>query len=420
MSGYDPPLAECRPIDGQASALKDPMAAPHPAPVPFGSGANLRLTFWGVQGSCPIFPTQEELRDYATRIAAEATRRTLLQIAAQQEQRGVAPPDLRELASPARLGDYQRSLGLPDLPVYGGDTTCVAMETRDGAAILFDMGTGMRDFSRQAVAGDRSRRVLHIFLSHEHLDHRNGLSFASLCFVNDPPYALQIYGTPQALKALDDRYGVFSHHLSPATHVDDPLDYRIISASFSGVEIRTASSPTYPALRFPTAAVDRPIHIGQTAITPFEVYHGNAQCLAYQVRHGESTFVFCTDHELRHGDDARDPRQLRSLEAEERLRTYCHNADLAYFDGQYQLAEYQGSRGIGSSPAIARTDWGHSCIEDVVARVEACNIRRALIGHHDPERPWGERLELDNQLRERSHGRDFKIELARAGMVIEV
>jgi hypothetical protein len=150
------------------------------------------------------------------------------------------------------------------------------------------------------------------------------------------------------------------------------------------------------------------------------VYHGITECLAYKVCHGGSTFVFCTDHELRHGTDATDSRQIRSLDAERRLLQQCKDADAVYFDGQYLMNEYLGSVGIGSGPAISRMDWGHTCIEDVIDRVERCHIRRTYIGHHDPDRTWGQRVELDRHLEEICKGKPYSIELAKAGQTIEV
>jgi hypothetical protein len=110
--------------------------------------------------------------------------------------------------------------------------------------------------------------------------------------------------------------------------------------------------------------VKTPIQLGATTITAFEVFHP-APCLAYRIEHGGRVFVFCTDHELQHGDPAR-PDVRRSLDAEARLIAHATGADLMYRDGQYLRAEYDGLKGIGESGAISRVGWGHSCLEDVV------------------------------------------------------
>ena len=342
---------------------------------------NLTVTFWGVQGSCPSFPSRSDIEDFAI----ESTDRA---------QRG---------AGSAFFSESPR-LPRPEFPFYGGETTCVEVVTAEKNTLLFDLGSGLRDFSRHAADhwGDRPRQ-LNIFLSHEHLDHRNGFAFAGIFHDPQRPFDVVIHGTRQALAALDSRYGIFSRSITSTMHVDDPVDYRMLSASFRAVEAGTA-----------------PIAVGRTIVTPFEVYHGNTACLGYRVEHAGSSFVFCTDHELRRGPDANDPRQLRSLAAERRLREFCQNIDLAYFDGQYQLAEYRGEIGIGARPAASRLDWGHSCMEDVIERAEGCRVRRALIGHHDPDRPWRQRRAFNCLLHEQTAAGACRIEMAKAGETIEI
>ena len=62
--------------------------------------------------------------------------------------------------------------------------------------------------------------------------------------------------------------------------------------------------------------LNEPIEIGATRITAFDVYH-SSPCLGYKIEHGGKKFVFCTDHELRHGPDPDDPKQKASEEAED-------------------------------------------------------------------------------------------------------
>jgi len=389
--------------------------------------ANLRITFWGIQGSCPVFPTPGEVDDYTRRMARHSVERTLHDIADRLERGECTPDDLRKLAGPDAVGEYQKTLGLPALPIYGGDTTCIEVRTGDGHTLLFDLGTGLLGFSAHALStwpavGDRT---IHVFASHEHLDHRSGLPFAAICFERRAPFTLHIHGTREYLSVLDERYGLFSRTVAPGMHVDDPLDYSMFAANFPGAELhnpRDVSAARPPGEPSPWAMhdINQPIHVGNTHISAFEVYHGLTRCLAYQVRHGNATFVFCTDHELRHGPGAADPRQLRSLEAERRLIERCQNADVAYFDGQYLLAEYLGQKPIGAAPPTPRMDWGHGCVEDIVERVERCRIARAYIGHHDPDRPWSARMDLDRLVQDACAGKPYQIQLAQAGAVIEI
>jgi hypothetical protein len=156
--------------------------------------------------------------------------------------------------------------------------------------------------------------------------------------------------------------------------------------------------------------INEPVKIGQTTITPFNVYHGLTRVLAYKIQRGGKTFVFCTDHELRHGTDPENERQRESMAAEERLKVHCMDADLGYFDGQYRYSEYHGQKGIGTAPPVPKIDWGHGCMEDVVRRAMQCRIMSTYIGHHDPDR----------ELAESCKGTGCHIELAKPDTVVDL
>jgi hypothetical protein len=294
------------------------------------------------------------------------------------------------------------------------------------------MGSGLRECSSHLLRkwADRKVRVLHLFGSHEHLDHRSGLPFAGFCYARANPFSLNVYSTRAVLKTLDDRYGIFSKEIKPTAHADDPVDYRMMASTFNGVELRRGPAEDLPPeagvtfeepdLPWRVHDIGQSIRIGRTTISAFEVYHGITDCLAFVIRHGDVKFVFCTDHELRHGTDPTEPNQARSLAADTRLNEHCQNADVGYFDGQYFRAEYVGLRGIGLTPPVSRVGWGHGCVEDIIARSRKCKIKRTLIGHHDPERHWDERLRLDHELARMSKGQDYQIELAKQGAMIDI
>lgn len=385
----------------------------------------MRVTFWGVQGSCPIFPTPIGLEQYSRKVALYTLMRAmekLQSLAVLSPDGRVHPADLvGRNPAPIAIEKLQQQLGLPDLPIYGGETTCVEIETNEGNKLILDAGSGLRRCSIKIVNQwkDRADRTLHIFGSHEHLDHRMGLTFSQFCYVGDRPFTLHIHGPHQFLRALDQHYGLFSHETSDATYVDDPVDYTMMPAKFVGHELRPAEAHT-ASPHWDVLPLGQPIRIGRTTVTPFEVYHVIPLCLGYLVEHDGARFVFATDHEQRRGDDPTHPRQQRSNRIETRLREICRGADLAYFDGQYFLDEYLGKKAIGSSPPMPRLDWGHSCVEDVVERAFACGVKHTMIGHHDPERTWTERLEMDRQLIRLCQGKDCQIELADGDQVVEL
>ncbi len=386
----------------------------------------LRVHFYGTQGSGSIFPSRAERQAFETRARNQLLTAVFADIARHADAKGHLACTIDELlggpVSDKALEHYASRFDLPEPRVYGGLTTCVRIETADGFDIVLDCGSGFRPCARdlQAKWGARGERHLYLFGSHSHLDHTEGFDQAAVCF--DPRNHLHIYGNRQFLRALDFNLGIFSREVAEGVQgVQTPIFYGVMPAKFHAIEIRDGADDRGGA-PVPNAAqhdLGTPIRLGQTTITPFEVFHP-APCLAYRVEHGGRVFVFCTDHELRHGTDPRHPDERISREAEARLVAHATGADLLYRDGQYLRAEYDGVMGIGGSGPVSRVGWGHSCIEDVVDMADACGIHHTLIGHHDPNREWSERNWLDESMVRRSANAKGRIEFARTDTVFDL
>jgi hypothetical protein len=384
---------------------------------------NLRVRFWGVQGSCPLFPNSQEVADYKRMVKFDLLKQVLQDV----EKRGsgcTAADLLGGTINDDRIMAYLGRMADDGLPVYGGDTTCLTVETADGELILIDGGSGIRNGSKYFAPrwpADRKREI-HILGTHEHLDHRSGLPFCQFCYVR-PPFDVHVYGGYQFLQALDERYGVFSRQISRSTHLDDPIDYRAMAAVFKGHELRNNERPDFDASHgaphWDVRNAGEPLVIGKTRVMCHEVYHGSVRCLAYKIQRGSAAFFFCTDHELRHGDPG-DPRQQESERIDRQLDEYFRGVDVAYIDGQYFRQEYEGKKGIGTTAAVSRVDWGHGCIEDVIERTRRCGIRKTFIGHHDPERTWVERLDVDRWLQKQCQGQPFSVALAKSDDMIDL
>ncbi len=380
----------------------------------------MRVTFWGTRGSCPAVSGALEIRAYAETVSA-----AVVDYVRERLQTESGSAELRDLfqRSPEEI---ESELAIAHPPIFGGETTCVEIETSEGNVIILDCGSGIRN----CAAGILQRRSetklneISLFGSHAHLDHRIGLSFAGICFAV-PPFDIQVFGCSGFLKALDARYAMFSHIVSESTYSDDPIDHAVMSASFRGAEIRTLEGEEELGTDAPWQVRDiaEPIMIGSTVIRPFRSYHGLAECLGYRIEHGGKTFVFSTDHEKLSPEmiglpNVGSDEVEESMRAEQELVEMCQGADLAYFDGQYFREEYLGRQNIGNGPAVSRVGWGHGCVEDILDRVDQTGINHALIGHHEPQRSWSAQVAMAEQLQTFSAGKDFQIELARDGQTV--
>lgn len=387
---------------------------------------NMRVHFYGVQGSGSTFPGRAERETMTEVMEYQLLRRIFEDLAGKVNAQGRLDCTIEELlggeVSKRTLLRYRKKLNVPGVRIYGGWTTCVHIETADGYDIVLDCGSGFRNcaLALQRKWGDRTDRHLYILGSHSHVDHTEGFDLAAVCF--DPRNTLHIYGNGQFLMALDSYLGIFSRHVAEELRgVQTPVFYSLMPAQFEGIEIRDQdkerTANKSPAHREHDLA--QPIQIGETHVTAFEVYHP-APCLAYRIEREGKKFVFCTDHELRHGQDQGDPKQRASLEAEVLLLEHAEGADLLYRDGQYLRSEYDGAMGVGSSAAVPRMDWGHSCLEDVEEMAIQCHVKQTLIGHHDPNRDWNECNWFDESLARRSASRPEKVQIAQAETSIDL
>ena len=376
-----------------------------------GKSFDMKIHLYGVQGSGSVFPSRKE------RLALQELMdiRLLEQVFADMARR--ADPDgrfdctiqdvLGGKMNRQTLRSYRKRFDIEDPRIYGGWTTCLRIETDEDHDIIFDLGSGFRncavDLQQEWAA--RAPRNLFIFGSHSHYDHTEGFDQAAVCF--DPRNHIHIYGNRQYLRALDQNLGIFSHQVDAGLlGIQTPLHYELMPARFESCEIRDfLRKPPLKnhqdRLAHSYHHMGEPIRIGAAKITAFEIYHP-APCLAYRIECGGKAFIFCTDHEFRHGSDPEDPKQRASRQAEERLKEHARGADAMYRDGQFFRAEYDGYQGIGISGGVPRLDWGHSCIEDIIDMAEDCRIKATYIGHHDPNRDWSERNWIDETLKRKS------------------
>jgi phosphoribosyl 1,2-cyclic phosphodiesterase len=383
---------------------------------------NMRIHFYGVQGSGSIFPAKAEREE--TRLHSDL--QLLEQVFREIELGGNVKTVEELIGGPLNrktLTTYRDRFDLAEQRVYGGWTTCFRIETSDGNDIVFDCGSGFRICANDIAAkwANSEERHLYIFGSHAHFDHTEGFDQAAVCF--DPRNNVHILANHPYLKALDQNLGIFSHQMDmDLKGIQTPLNYELMPAKFDSTEIRDLKLNPPPAkdpMVHKFHDINDPIQIGNTTIQPFEVFHPDP-CLAYRIEHNGKVFVFCTDHELRRGDDPKNPLQMASLEAEQRLIEQSMDADVLYRDGQFLQIEYDGHQGVGSPFGVSRLDWGHSCIEDVMDMAEQCRVKHTYIGHHDPNRTWAEKNWIDETLARRSVQSGRKFEMAQAETIIDL
>jgi phosphoribosyl 1,2-cyclic phosphodiesterase len=243
----------------------------------------------------------------------------------------------------------------PETIRYGGNTACVEVRLGDDTLIILDAGTGIRPLG-QSLLSDPPPTV-HLFLSHLHLDHLEGLGF--FLPVWQPGAELHIWGPPSPVRTLEQRV---AQYFSP------PL-----------FPVHLSEIPAHPKFH---DAPESEVTIGSGTVLSEPIAH-RGPTVGWRISENGRSFAYLTDHEPAQGVD------LRSM-SPEWISGYqvAREADVLFHDAQYTAEEY-----------LERQGWGHSSVDDMVAFALACRVERPVMFHHDP-------LHTDDDLEKmRAHAR---------------
>jgi phosphoribosyl 1,2-cyclic phosphodiesterase len=235
---------------------------------------------------------------------------------------------------------------LDDLPFavsgnFGGNTTCFEIQDASDDPdeyILFDAGTGIRDFGNAYMAAGKAgnKSTFHIFMSHVHWDHIQGFPFFVPAYI--PGNKIIFHGHHQSIESS------FRQQMEPPCF---PVPMGFMKAAFE-FDIRPPGTP---------------FDIAGFHITTIEQKHPGIS-YGYRCEKDGKIVVISTDSE--HKDDVNDDDYP--------FLDFYRDADVVVFDAQYTFAD----------AGLAKEDWGHS--SNLVA-VELCSharVKTLCMVHHEP------------------------------------
>lgn len=271
----------------------------------------------------------------------------------------------------------------PDTVRYGGNTSCVQIESNGGTLLVVDCGTGARGLGRALTADGSAPERGAVLISHTHWDHIQGFPFFAPLFA--PGSEWDVYGPRGLGESLRDTLaGQMQYTYFPIT-----LDAL-------GAEIR------YHSL------VEGVFEVGDVRVRTRYLNHP-VLTLAYRLEADGVSVVYACDHEPHEQEAADGSKPLRG---EDRAHAgFLAGADLLIHDAQFTAEEYPDHRG-----------WGHSPAEYVVRVAREAGVRRLALSHHAPGRSDDQIDAMVDRLRGRVGGDGHRLEIlaAEEGLIIDL
>ena len=277
----------------------------------------MKVHFKGTRGSIPTAYTANEINEKI--------------IAALLAARG------KDLRSESQIVEFvQKKLPFRVGSTWGGNTPCIHVDTSSKEILILDGGSGIRPLGQEFAKSGIKNTTFHIFISHLHYDHIQGLPFF--------------------IPAYDSSNKIVFH--GGHNHLEKSLRAQM-QTPFFPIDMDTYNAEISFKIHKPGDELD----FCDSKITMYQQEHPGVS-YGYRIDCQGKSMVYSTD-------------------AEHKNEAHCKNypfidfikgADLLIFD-----APYTHSQSIG-----IREDWGHSSNIMGVELAARGEVKTLAIFHHDP------------------------------------
>lgn len=225
---------------------------------------------------------------------------------------------------------------------YGGNTPCLELVAPDGTQFILDCGTGVRMLgNRWGTADPQPTAGTHIFVTHYHWDHIQGIPFFSPLYSSENEF--HFYSFRSKFLGRDSLKQVFEAQMALPYF---PVDLSAMNA----------------VRRFKELEGGDEFQIGENKISARWLNHPQG-CLGFRIETSAGTVVYATDNEP---GDAKLDQSLRELAA---------GADIFINDAQYPPEDISAKR----------RGWGHSSWKEGVSIAREVEAKTLVLFHHDPD-----------------------------------
>jgi len=225
----------------------------------------------------------------------------------------------------------------PENMRYGGNTSCVEVRL-NGQIYIFDCGTGFRNLGKALMCEfPQSPLSAHIFISHFHWDHIQGI-----------PFFGPLYNNRES--------SFFFHSASENRGLQRAIEGQMADPYFPVDMSEMAAHRGFHEMNEDKIALD------DCTVQSMWLNHPQG-CLGFRMETSDGVLVYATDNEP--GNAVFD-KSVRKL---------AQDADILIYDSQYLPGEYHARR----------RGWGHSHWREAVNVAMESGARELILFHHDPD-----------------------------------
>jgi ribonuclease BN (tRNA processing enzyme) len=241
--------------------------------------------------------------------------------------------------------------------IYGGNTTCLEIDTMHDFFLVIDAGTGLKNF-QTSVSRRPNLKKIHLLITHTHWDHI--LSLPLLPQFQDPTFEISIYAPQTSNKSFEE---IFQQMLQVGRL---PFTWTMPRCKLNFINIDAKQSFLIE---------------GKVKVSTFQVNHQHTT-LAYKLGLPESSLAVITDtavlnenNILGHGMYEQSNRVGVSKFVQEynkQLLEFIRGVDALVFDTHFNEENL-------------RMDWGHATPELALECCAKGGIKKLFMFHHAPE-----------------------------------
>jgi len=268
---------------------------------------------------------------------------------------------------------------------YGGNTSCIEVETDKGTTIIFDAGTGIRELGMSLLKRKNPINA-HIIFSHTHWDHIQGFPFFVPIFI--PTSTLKLYA-PKPLRETESLERIMKNQMS----------YQVFPISLDAIQNMNSKISYYDITE---GKLDIP-EFENEGITIIAQYMNHpVVCLGYKIICNNKVLIYTGDNEPYYNvfdknlainkiakntgaksvlfddddDDVDDNEAISTVQQmNKKFVDFITDCDILISDSQYTEQEYATKQG-----------WGHSSFETNIERALAARVKKLVLFHHEPMR----------------------------------